>query len=52
VLLQDAQTSGGLLLATPEPAALRTALDQRGVPGAVIGQVRDGVPGRITVRPS
>jgi selenide, water dikinase len=52
VLLQDAQTSGGLLLATPEPAALRTALDQRGVPGAVIGQIRDGAPGRITVRPS
>jgi selenide, water dikinase len=52
VLLQDAQTSGGLLLATPEPAALRTALGQRGVPGTVIGQVGDGAPGRITVRPS
>jgi selenide, water dikinase len=50
VLLQDAQTSGGLLLATPEPAALRTQLDRRGVLGAVIGQIREGAPGHITVR--
>jgi selenide, water dikinase len=52
VLLQDAQTSGGLLLATPEPAALHAELDHRGVPGAVIGQVREGTPGHITVRPT
>ncbi|HMD93032.1 MAG TPA: selenide, water dikinase SelD [Trebonia sp.] len=51
VLLQDAQTSGGLLLPTPSPDVLRGELERRGVLGAVVGRVEDGAPGRITVLP-
>jgi selenide, water dikinase len=51
VLLQDAQTSGGLLLATPSPDALRAELERRGVLAAVVGQVLAGAPGHIEVRP-
>ena len=51
VLLQDAQTSGGLLLASASPDALRAELRDRGVPAAVIGRVEEGSPGRIDVRP-
>ncbi len=51
VLLQDAQTSGGLLLATPSPDTLRAELERRGVLAAVIGEVQDASPGRIEVRP-
>jgi selenide,water dikinase len=53
ILLQDAQTSGGLLLATPAPAldALLAGLSARGVPAAVIGRVEGGAPGRIAVSP-
>jgi selenide,water dikinase len=50
VLLRDAQTSGGLLLATADPDALCAELSRRGVPAAVIGHVTDGEPGRIEVR--
>jgi selenide,water dikinase len=52
LLLSDAQTSGGLLIAVP-PArvdALRAALAGEGTPAAaVIGVVTAGTPGRITV---
>jgi selenide, water dikinase len=51
VLLQDAQTSGGLLLATPSPGALAGELDRRGVLAAVVGRVEAGSPGHIEVRP-
>ncbi|HWG01265.1 MAG TPA: selenide, water dikinase SelD [Trebonia sp.] len=51
VLLQDAQTSGGLLLATSSPDALRAELAARDVLAAVVGSVRDGDAGRIEVRP-
>jgi selenide,water dikinase len=51
VLLQDAQTSGGLLLATSAPDVLRGELERRGVLGAVVGRVEEGLPGRITVLP-
>ncbi len=51
VLLQDAQTSGGLLLATSSPEALAAELSARGTMAAVIGQVTPGDPGRIKVRP-
>jgi selenide, water dikinase len=51
VLLQDAQTSGGLLLATASPDALLAELERRDVPAAVIGQVVAGSPGHIEVRP-
>jgi selenide, water dikinase len=50
VLLQDAQTSGGLLLATSSPDALLAGLGARGVDGAVVGRVEAGGPGRVDVR--
>ena len=50
LVLADAQTSGGLLVATRHEDALGTALDDRGVAHAVIGDVIDGPAGRITVR--
>ncbi len=49
LVLADAQTSGGLLIATRHPDALRTALDERGVAHATVGEVVDGEPGRIAV---
>jgi selenide,water dikinase len=50
LLLADAQTSGGLLIATTDPDRLRGALEARGVHGAVIGTTSDREPaGRITV---
>ncbi|MBO0805544.1 MAG: selenide, water dikinase SelD [Nocardiopsaceae bacterium] len=51
VLLQDAQTSGGLLLATAEESRLVSELSARGVPAAVIGSVRAGDAGRVEVLP-
>jgi selenide, water dikinase len=52
VLLQDAQTSGGLLLATSSPDIVRDELTGRGVPAAVVGRVEEaaGSPGHIEVR--
>jgi len=49
VLLQDAQTSGGLLLATPDPDALLAELTGRDAIAAVVGHVLDGDPGHIEV---
>jgi selenide,water dikinase len=49
VLLRDAQTSGGLLLATSAPDLLVAELTSRGTTAAVIGQVTAGSPGHITV---
>ena len=51
VLLHDAQTSGGLLLAVAEPQAsgLLEDLLARGLPAAHIGEVVAGRPGRIQV---
>jgi selenide,water dikinase len=53
LLLADAQTSGGLLLAV-EPGragALVAALGRRGTPAAaVIGHTVEGTPGRIGIR--
>jgi selenide,water dikinase len=51
VLLRDAQTSGGLLLATSSPEALTAELARRGALAAVIGQVTNGAAGHIEVRP-
>jgi selenide,water dikinase len=50
VLLHDAQTSGGLLLAVP-PGDTRLLGDllERGLPAAAIGRVRDGSAGHIGV---
>jgi selenide, water dikinase len=52
LILADAQTSGGLLVATaPERIeALRRALDSRGVTGVEIGWTDGGDPGRIAIR--
>jgi selenide, water dikinase len=51
VLLRDAQTSGGLLLATAAPDALVAELSRRGTLAAVVGQVAAGAAGHIEVRP-
>ncbi len=53
VLLHDAQTSGGLLLATPPQAAaaLLSELRAQGLPAALIGEVSQGESGRIDVQP-
>jgi selenide,water dikinase len=53
ILLYDAQTSGGLLLATPAAAAgaLLADLQARGLPAALIGEVTAGEPGHIDVLP-
>jgi selenide,water dikinase len=50
VLLQDAQTSGGLLVATSSPDAVCAELERRGVLAAVVGRVEAGSPGHIEVR--
>ncbi len=51
VLLHDAQTSGGLLLAAPPSQArgLLAELRQRGLPAAFIGEVTEGMPGQVAV---
>jgi selenide,water dikinase len=51
VLLRDAQTSGGLLLATSSPDVLVAELERRGTLATVIGQVASGRAGSIGVRP-
>ena len=48
-LLADAQTSGGLLVATREPEALTAAMAARGVTSARIGAIREGEPGGIGI---
>jgi selenide, water dikinase len=52
VLLHDAQTSGGLLLAVPPAivAVLAAQFERRDIDAAVIGQVEPGPAGRIQVR--
>ena len=54
VLLQDAQTSGGMLIAAPGEAAGALAADlrARGVQPAIVGRVVHGAAGRIRVRRS
>jgi selenide, water dikinase len=54
VLLHDAQTSGGLLIAIPpgQVDALRTDLREHGTEAALVGTVETGEPGRIAVRAS
>jgi selenide,water dikinase len=49
LLLADAQTSGGLLIATGQPDGLRTALSERGVAFAEVGRITDGTPAHIEV---
>ena len=52
LLLYDAQTSGGLLMAVPAEKApdLVAALERRGTPAAaIVGRVEAGLPGHIRV---
>ena len=49
LILADAQTSGGLLIATPRPDELTRALEARGVDAAEIGEVVPGRPGSMVV---
>ena len=51
LMLADAQTSGGLLIAIAEDrvGALENALGRRSVPAARIGTVEGGDPGRIRI---
>lgn len=50
ILLHDAQTSGGLLLAVPpDRTDLLGDLIGKGVPAAAIGRVSGGNPGHITI---
>jgi selenide,water dikinase len=51
ILLADAQTSGGLLIAVDpsRETAMIDALGRRGVTGRVIGRLEDGPAGRIVV---
>jgi len=51
VLLCDAQTSGGLLMAVPESdlEALLAALEVRNVAGSVVGELTEGTAGSIVV---
>ena len=48
-ILADAQTSGGLLIATERPGPLRAELRGEGIEAAEIGEVIEGPPGRISV---
>lgn len=51
LILYDAQTSGGLLMALPEKrsGALSAALQRRNLAGACIGEITADSPGRITL---
>jgi selenide, water dikinase len=51
VLLHDAQTSGGLLLAAPAAGApaLLSELRAQGLPAALIGEVIQGESGHVDV---
>ncbi len=51
VLLNDAQTSGGLLISVPKDGVdmLLGELDARSVAGAVVGHIEEGVPGSVRV---
>jgi selenide,water dikinase len=49
LVLADAQTSGGLLIASRDAEALERALVARGVPAARVGTTTAGEPGRIAV---
>jgi selenide,water dikinase len=50
LVLADAQTSGGLLIAARRADRLREGLGRRGVPFAEIGTTVDGEPGRMAIR--
>ena len=49
LVLADAQTSGGLLIAAADPEDMRLRLVARGVQAVQIGLTEEGEPGHITV---
>jgi selenide,water dikinase len=49
LVLADAQTSGGLLIATREPERLSRALEERGIRWWNVGESIAGTPGAIEV---
>jgi selenide,water dikinase len=49
LILADAQTSGGMLIATTHQPAMETALRESDVPFARIGSIVAGAPGGITI---
>jgi selenophosphate synthase len=49
LVLADAQTSGGLLVAAPEGERLAASFEARGVPFAEIGTLIEGRPGTIAI---
>jgi len=49
LVLADAQTSGGLLVAAPDERLAEREFAARGVPARRVGLVEDGEPGRISV---
>lgn len=49
LVLADAQTSGGMLIATREPERLARELDARGVRWREVGESVEGPPGRVEV---
>jgi selenide,water dikinase len=49
LVLADAQTSGGLLIAARDVQGTAAALDHAGIPARRIGVTRDGTPGSIAV---
>jgi selenide,water dikinase len=49
LILADAQTSGGLLIAAADPEDMRLRLVGRGVQAVEIGLTEEGEPGHITV---
>jgi selenide, water dikinase len=49
LVLADAQTSGGLLVATPDPDRMRSCLRDHGVSSAEIGTIVESLTDRISV---
>lgn len=50
ILVHDAQTSGGLLIAVPgDASAVVEDLAGKGVHGALIGRITEGTPGHVSV---
>jgi hypothetical protein len=49
MILADAQTSGGLLIAASDGDRLAAALARRDVSFAEVGRVEDGPPGAIRI---
>jgi hypothetical protein len=48
-VLADAQTSGGMLIAAPDPGALEDALRARSLPVQAVGTVVEGPGGSIAI---